>query len=58
MEACKQFYKTVYVRLPGLLIDLEMARDINTYKKVLSKYANLKLLILDEWLLLKPTDEQ
>ena len=58
MEACKQFYKTVYVRLPDLLIDLEMARDNNTYKKVLSKYANPKLLILDEWLLLKPTDEQ
>ena len=58
MEACKQFYKTVYVRLPDLLIDLEMARDNNTYKKVLSKYANPKLLILDEWLLLKPTEEQ
>ena len=28
------------------------------YKKVLSKYANPKLLILDEWLLLKPTEEQ
>lgn len=58
MEACKQFYKTVYVRLPDLLIYLEMARDNNTYKKVLSKYANPKLLILYEWLLLKPTEEQ
>ena len=35
-----------------------MARNNNTYKKVLSKYANPKLLILDEWLLLKPTEEQ
>lgn len=57
-EACKQFYKTKYVRLPDLLIDLEMANETRTYKKVLSKYAGPKLLILDEWLLLKPTESQ
>lgn len=58
MEACKQYYKTKYVRLPDLLIELDMARDSHTYKKVLSKYASPKLLIIDEWLLLKPTEEQ
>ena len=26
MEACKQYFNTKYVRLPDLLIDLEMAR--------------------------------
>ena len=56
MEACKQRYKTKYVRLPDLLLELEMARNDGTYKKVQGKYANPVLLIIDEWLLLKPTE--
>ena len=55
MEACKQYFNTRYVRLPDLLIDLELARTDGTYKKVMAKYANPLVLILDEWLLLKPT---
>jgi DNA replication protein DnaC len=58
MEACKQYYNTKYVRLPDLLIDLEMARNEGTYKKVMGKYSNPLLLIIDEWLLLKPTDSE
>lgn len=34
MEACKQRYKTRYVRLPDLLLELEMSRNDGTYKKV------------------------
>ena len=55
MEACKRRYTTKYVRLPDLLLELEMAHNDGTYKKVQSKYANPILLIIDEWLLLKPT---
>ena len=40
MEACKQYFNTRYVRLPDLLIDLELARTDGTYKKVMAKYAN------------------
>ena len=58
MEACKQYYNTRYVRLPDLLMDLEMARAEGNYRKVMSKYANPLLLILDEWLLLKPTESE
>ena len=58
MEACKQRYKTKYVRLPYLLLELEMARNDGTYKKVQAKYANPILLIIDEWLLLKPTESE
>lgn len=50
MEACRQRYKTKYVRLPDLLLELEMARNDGTYKKVQGKYANPVLLIIDEWL--------
>ena len=58
MEACKRYYTTKYVRLPDLLIDLEMARNEGTYKKVMAKYINPLLLILDEWLLLKPNEHE
>ena len=58
MEACKQRFRTKYVRLPELLMDLEMARNDGTYKKVQTKYANPVLLIIDEWLLLKPNESE
>ena len=58
MEACKQYYNTRYVRMPDLLMDLDVARSEGTYRKVMAKYANPVLLILDEWMLLKPTDTE
>ncbi len=58
MEACKQYYTTKYVRLPDLLIDIEMSREVGNYKKVMAKYANPLLLIIDEWLLLKPSEKE
>ena len=54
MKTCKQYFNTKYVRLPDLLIDLEVARTEGNYKQVMAKYANPLILILDEWLLLKP----
>ena len=35
-----------------------MARADGNYKKIMAKYANPVVLILDEWLLLKPTDSE
>ena len=58
MEACKQYHNTRYVRMPDLLMDLDVARSEGTYRKVMAKYANPVLLILDEWMLLKPTDTE
>ena len=58
MEACKQYYNTKYVRLPDMLIDLEIARTEGNYRKVMAKYAHPLVLILDEWLLLKPADSE
>lgn len=55
MEACKHYYKTQYIRLPDLLLDLDHARNEGAYKTVMQKYSNPVLLIIDEWLLLKPT---
>ena len=58
MEACKQYFTTRDVRLPDFLIDLEIARNDGTYKKVMSNYTNPMLLIIDEWLLLTSENEQ
>ena len=46
------------MRLPNLLIDLEIARSEGNYKKVMARYANPVVLILDEWLLLKPSESE
>lgn len=58
MEACKQYYTVKYVRLPDLLLDLEIARSEGTYKKVMDKYTKPMLLILDEWLLLRLSESE
>jgi DNA replication protein DnaC len=58
MEACKQYYSVKYVRLPDLLLDLELARSEGSYRKVMAKYTNPALLILDEWLLLKLSESE
>jgi DNA replication protein DnaC len=58
IAACKNFMRVKYVRLPDLLNDLTVARNIGTYKKLMAQYKRVELLILDEWLLhrLKETE--
>jgi len=51
IAACKNFLRVKYVRLPDLLNDLAVARNIGTYKKLMAQYKRADLLILDEWLL-------
>jgi len=58
MEACKQFYTVKYVRLPELLTDLAVARGEGVYKKLLSQYRKIALLILDEWMLVSLTENE
>jgi len=43
---------------PDLLLELEMACNDGTYKNGQGKYANPILLLIDEWLLLKPTESE
>ncbi|MDN5302299.1 MAG: hypothetical protein PWQ60_1813 [Thermoanaerobacteraceae bacterium] len=58
MEACKQYYTVKYVRLPELLTDLAIARGEGVYKKVLSQYRKVDLLILDEWMFVSLTETE
>ena len=51
IEACRKEYTVKYVRLPELLDELIVAKGEGTFKKVMKKYRNVDLLIIDEWLL-------
>lgn len=57
MEACKRYYTVRYVRVPDLLLDLQAARAGGRFREALEKYINPTLLILDEWLLMKVTEQ-
>ena len=52
-RAADNFLSVRYVRLPELLAELAMARAEGKYNKVLARYKQVKLLILDEWMLYK-----
>lgn len=51
MAANRSFYAVRYIRLPDLLAELTISRGDGTYRKVMKKYKQVKLLILDEYLL-------
>jgi len=56
IAANRNFFSTKYVRLPDLFSDLVIARTNGTFKKVIKQYTQVKLLILDEWLLFPLND--
>lgn len=53
VEACRQFHKVLYTRLPELLDEFKVAKNHpnDTYKKLMRKIERYELLIIDEWLL-------
>lgn len=51
LAANRSFYAVRYIRLPDLLAELAISRGDGTYRKVMKKYKQVKLLILDEYLL-------
>jgi DNA replication protein DnaC len=50
VAACRQLYKVKYVRMPELLVDMNIARGDGSYKDLMASYKKLQLLILDEWM--------
>jgi DNA replication protein DnaC len=51
ITACRNFCSVRYVRLPDLLAELAVAHAEGTFHKLLKQYRQIRLLILDEWLL-------
>jgi DNA replication protein DnaC len=59
VQACRQFYKVKYIRLPELLDELAAAKyeADGSFRKLIKKYKKIDVLILDEWLLTDLTEE-
>ena len=54
IQACRQFRKVKYIRLPELIDELALAKyeADGSYRKLIKKYTKIELLIIDEWLLM------
>lgn len=48
-QACRQGRRAMYLRLPRLCHDLEIAKADGSYHKQLAKLARQDLLVLDDW---------
>lgn len=59
VQACRQLKKVKYIRLPELIDELKVARfeADGSYRKLVSKYRKVDLLIIDESLLTELTQE-
>jgi DNA replication protein DnaC len=58
MAANRNYYTVRYIRLPDLLSKLAAARSDGTYHKIIKQFKQVKLLILDEWLLSSLTENE
>ena len=48
-KACLEGYTARYRRLPNLLRDLDAARELGTFDKVMTEMARTDLIVLDDW---------
>lgn len=58
MAACRNYLSVKYVRLPELLDELAIAHGEGTFIKTIKSYHRVRLLILDEFLLMPLNSEQ
>lgn len=49
--ACRRFKSVLYIRMPELLDELNIARGCGELPKLLKAYKKVDLLIIDEWLI-------
>lgn len=57
-QACRQGMRALYRRVPRLFDELALARADGTYTRLLSRFARIDVLILDDWGLAPLTDAQ
>ena len=57
-KACREGFRTFYVRAPRLFDDLVLAKADGRYRKILAAFAKLDLLVIDDWGLAPLTEEQ
>ena len=54
-RACMLNYKVAYIRVPRLMLDINISKADGSYNKLMNKYKNVDLLILDDFGLAKMT---
>jgi len=57
-QAARQGFSVLYRRLPHLLDDLAIARVAGRHRPLFARLARIRLLILDDWALVRLTAEQ
>ncbi len=58
-EACRHLHRTRYIRMPNLLEELNLAMETgHSIASEVTKLSNYQLLIIDEWLLDIPSEEE
>lgn len=48
-KACREGYSALYLRVPRLFRDLQIARGDGSYERLLKRFARTDLLLLDDW---------
>ena len=56
--ACRKFKTVKYIRMPELLEELSVAKGSGTLQKIIKVYRKVDLLILDEWLIRRLTQQE
>lgn len=51
VAACRKFKSVRYIRMPELLVELNVAKGMGTFKKTIKAFQKPDLLIVDEWLI-------
>lgn len=57
-SACRAGMSAFYIRLPRLLQEMHIARADGSYGKMLSRFARIVVLVLDDWGLAKMADRE
>lgn len=57
ISACRKGYSVRYTNLQDMLIDLTVAKQSGTFNQVYASYKNIKLLIVDDWLMFEIADD-
>jgi len=57
-QACRRGYRAYYRRVSRLFDDLRLARADGTYGRLLGKLARFDVLLLDDWGLAPPQDQE
>ena len=56
--ACRKYQTVRYIRMPELLDELSLSKAYGTFRKTISAYQKVDLLIIDEWLIRKLSPQE